>query len=512
MTQPAPARSLQADFNNDGADDLAVGVPFENLGSIVAAGAVNVLYGSPTGLSGTGSQLFTQDTPGVPNNAEQGDVFGFALATGDFNHDTFADLAVGAPGESVGSRVSAGAVNVLYGSPTGLTTIGSQFFPQVAGASETGDEFGFALAVGDFNHDTFADLAAGAPSEDVGSTAEAGAVSVLPGSAGGLTAVGGQLFTQVAGAVEAGDGFGFELAAGDFNHDTFADLAAAAPGESVGSRGGAGAVSVLPGSAGGLTAVGGQLFTQVAGAVETGDEFGSALAAGDFNHDTFADLAAGAPFEDVGSRADAGAVSVLPGSAGGLTAVGGQLFTQVGGAVETGDLFGFALAAGDFNHDTFADLAAGAPGESVGSRAGAGAVSVLPGSAGGLTAVGGQLFTQVAGAVEADDEFGFELAAGDFNADTFADLAAGAPFENVGSRADAGAVSVLPGSAGGLTAVGGQLFTQDSPGVPGGAEAFDGFGFALATGDSGLAATASASSSATASGPSSRARRAAPSR
>src|SRR6266545_2855115 len=145
--QAAPARSLQADFNNDGADDLAVGVPFENVGSIVAAGAVNVLYGSPTGL----------------------------------------------------------------------TTIGSQFFTQVAGAVETDDEFGFELAAGDFNPDTFADLAAGAPFEDVGSRVDAGAVSVLPGSAGGLTAVGGQLFTQVAGTVEAGDQFGFALATGDFN-------------------------------------------------------------------------------------------------------------------------------------------------------------------------------------------------------------------------------------------------------------------------------------------------------
>jgi hypothetical protein len=68
------------------------------------------------------------------------------------------------------------------------------------------------------------------------------------------------------------------------------------------------------------------------------------------------------------------------------------------------------------------------------------------------------------------------LAAGDFNNDGFADLAAGAAGEAVGSAQGAGAVSVLPGSAGGLTATGGQLFTQNSPGVPGVAEAFDLFG------------------------------------
>jgi len=68
------------------------------------------------------------------------------------------------------------------------------------------------------------------------------------------------------------------------------------------------------------------------------------------------------------------------------------------------------------------------------------------------------------------------VATGDFNNNGFADLAAAAPDESVGSAFAAGAVSVIPGSAGGLTATGGQLFTQNSPGVPGVAEAFDQFG------------------------------------
>ena len=73
------------------------------------------------------------------------------------------------------------------------------------------------------------------------------------------------------------------MEAGDFNHDGFVDLAVGAPGKSISGAGGAGAVSVLPGSSGGLTATGGQFFTQVGGAVEGGDQFGAALAAGDFN-------------------------------------------------------------------------------------------------------------------------------------------------------------------------------------------------------------------------------------
>jgi hypothetical protein len=74
------AASVRADFDNDGFADLAVGVPTEDVGTVFDAGAVNVLYGGVDGLSGAGSQHFTQDSPELPDTAEDSDLFGAALA------------------------------------------------------------------------------------------------------------------------------------------------------------------------------------------------------------------------------------------------------------------------------------------------------------------------------------------------------------------------------------------------------------------------------------------------
>src|SRR3954469_8244617 len=91
----------RADFNGDGFGDLAVGVPDENVGAaqLANAGAVNVIYGSATGLPDSGNQCLPQvQARAGGDSPEADDRFGSALAGGDFNNDGRADLAVGAPG------------------------------------------------------------------------------------------------------------------------------------------------------------------------------------------------------------------------------------------------------------------------------------------------------------------------------------------------------------------------------------------------------------------------------
>ena len=111
------------------------------------------------------------------------------------NGDGYADLAIGVPFERVINSNSAGAVITLYGSASGLQApasgaLVSQLWTQASTANfgpvEGGDQFGSALASGDFNGDGFKDLAIGAPGEDL-TPIDAGVVDVIYGTAAGLS-------------------------------------------------------------------------------------------------------------------------------------------------------------------------------------------------------------------------------------------------------------------------------------------------------------------------------------
>ena len=138
----------------------------------------------------------------------------------------------------------------------------------------------------------------------------------------------------------------------------------------------------------------------IADVVEAGDGFGSALTTGDFNGDGRDDLSIGVPAEDVGAMADAGAVHVIYGSAGGLASAGSQLWNQNSAGVadvsESADRFGSALAAGKLNNDAFSELVVGVADESVGAIGGCRCRACPAGRGGrrdgcGVAAVGAEL-------------------------------------------------------------------------------------------------------------------------
>jgi hypothetical protein len=471
------------DFNNDGFGDLAVGLPGEDVGRQVDAGAIIVLEGRPNGMR-SNRRVIDQDDPGVVGPAEAGDRFGAALAAGRFNRDGYWDLAVGAPGEDVGRIGGAGAVTILFGSEAGLTGAGAKVLKQPN--PERGDAFGFSLAVGEISGPAGAELAVGAPGETVRGKASAGAVLVIsrPGIApafdvlyqGKLPRRGAPAAHALPGIAETGDLFGWDVAANDFLPAEGRDsLAIGAPGENVGAAIDAGVVVVRYATR--ATTVLRQPHP------ERGDRFGTALGDGYLTRsDGTVDLAVGAPGETVGEARRAGAVSVFQTDASGFLARGSRGFWQgaagVPGMPEADDRFGFAVAVGGYGRDV-GGLAVGVPGEDLGTAADAGIVNVLYGLGGVRT----QQLTQrnAGGAVEAGDRFGAALSRPfTYDQDLRQDLGVGAPGETVRGKAGAGAASVLFGGAsGGLGAGDTQIFYQGVGGVGGAREPGDAFGRAF---------------------------------
>jgi len=272
--------------------------------------------------------------------------YGYRLAARDFNNDDISDLVVGAPG--VQSAPASGAVQLIFGSPTGLQIDKPR---TIRRPDDTYVEFGSRLRAGDINRDGNLDLVAGSPDRPE-----------VPSSGHGVYCRGAPDGpTRCRPLDDAAGGGTSSLAVADVTGDGFDDIvqgdADPVPAEALFSggeirlwRGGERGPDAVP-----LTI--NQESESVDGSDDQGDEFGGTLDAGDVDDDDYADMIVGAP----GEENEAGAVTVIRGAPDGWARNGNSVFGRsqpgVPGDPAPGDLFGWSVALVSVSDDDRLDLA-----------------------------------------------------------------------------------------------------------------------------------------------------------
>lgn len=408
-------------------------------------------------LTGAGIAAAPSAFAGTPGGTHADD------RNSDFNGDGYEDVLVGAPGATVSGQKGAGLVTVQYGSTRGIGTSNVARFSQstagVAGAAEAGDGFGKAVASGDLDGDGYDDAIVGIPGEDIGDTADAGGVAILWGSKNGLTgAASDWLQTQ---EPTEGEQFGVGLTAAHFTNDTPGDLLAVLDRDDLELFG----YEAAP-QAGERAPLRRQATERLSAGAEQRDILPKSLTTGDYDNNGYADLVVSGVTE-----------GAEPGHGWSMHYAGGA-----DGLAYKGDLRGGpAAASGDINHDGYDDLVTGEPAspDDGGETMTGGLVGVRYGDENGLKDEA-KWWTQdsagVPGVAERGDGWGADLSVADTNGDGYADVAIGAPGEDIGTVADAGAVWVLRGGEYGMTATGAKSFDQDSADIPGVPEKGDKWG------------------------------------
>ncbi len=416
------------DVNQDGFDDVVVAAPFFHTGN-QSAGKIYLYYGNPQGLS---------DTPAWTSSGDNSNraLFGWSVASGDFNADGYSDLAVGAPSRAdTGDTV--GKAFVFMGSFNGPVPASWTS----SGDSQPGAFFGTSIAsAGDTNGDGFDDLLVGAPGASIsgGASSLPGKVFLFAGSASGPSS--SAVWTST-GDNQQGSGFGWSVAcAGDVNADSYTDIIIGAHLYDMAGTDTGRAYLYL----------GSQTFPSTtpawaeSGDVQPGAQFGWSVSGGAIDVDGYSDLVVSAPGYDA-PAASAGRIYAYRGGDSN-TGLGSSYWWVSCADGHAGAQFGWSVAiAGDVNDDGYGEILAGAPGDSEAGN-GAGKIWLFDGSPAGPLEPSS--FSS-SGDEQAGAGFGGSVAgAGDVNNDGAADFLVGAYLMDSGG-ADTGAAYLYLGTPGG---------------------------------------------------------------
>ncbi|MFH1331898.1 MAG: FG-GAP-like repeat-containing protein [archaeon] len=424
------------DINNDGYMDLIVSAAY----SVSSSGYIYVYFGSANYiLDGT-----AQEANITFNRTVGDDGFGSSVASGDVNNDGYADIIVGAIQADPAGITNAGQAYVFFGD--NYTTIINEDASSYANITLNGTGssgvLGLSVAAGDVNNDGYADIIVGAHLNDVTTISDAGQAFVFFGD--NYTSKVNQdtsYANLTLNGTAAGDLLGSYVGTGDVNNDGYKDVITGAwNGSGVDNSGqlyiffGDNYTTIINEDASSYANI--TLNGTVAG-----DRFGSSIASGDVNNDSYADVIVGAIYADPPGGANAGQAFVFFG-ANYTSAVNqdASLYANITlNGTAAGDLLGTSVGSGDVNNDGYGDIMVGAYVASTPGAANAGQAYVFFGddytskvnqdtSYANLTLNG----------TVASDRFGFSLAGGDLNNDSYSEIIVGATIADPPGVANAG--------------------------------------------------------------------------
>lgn len=374
------------DINGDPFDDILIGADKADPEGREDAGQAYVIFGSDTFPTSMALSDINGTNGFAINGVDPGDRLGWSVGGGgDINGDGVPDIVLGAFGADPSGVDNAGATYIIFGfghsnypHPLDLSVLNGADGFVIEGASPT-DESGFSVAIaGDFNDDGKDDLVIGTQFGDPSGREDAGISYLVYGREAGelpplrLADLDGIDGFAINGITEF-DWMGHDVnAAGDVNHDGYADIVIGAFGiDPMGESNGGGAYVVFGrpdnvGPAFELSTLNGLNGFVIAG-TQAHDHAGNAVSGvGDINSDSVDDILLGAHWADPAGKEKAGAAYIIYGqkdwteSEIDVSKLDGSTGYVIWGIAENDHLSHDVSGLGDVNGDYKNDLIIGA--------------------------------------------------------------------------------------------------------------------------------------------------------